>query len=486
MLLVVTTLFLLAMASISIAAYHHAGESEKDATIFLNVYPDAAGTKLDNCALCHGGGQDPNTSKQSILGSCQYCHAVSQYGTVTGKYALTLNAYGAKYASLGRTEESLKAIEGEDSDGDGYSNLSEITALRYPGDAKDDPSKVPAPSRVFTKAQLERMPQHSQFMLMNTTKSGDYYTQYSGVRMDKLLKAAGMRSQATKITVYAPDGYSISHPLEDDSSTGTSYAPYVNGTFPRATYYYDSVADKVNGGWCDYSSPGTSGLGNGDPIYVHGGLRMLLALRAEGADLVPGYLDKTNKLASGTEGPFRTVTPQKIVGPPDQPSNNSNSSLIWAYDKNADHNAGFSSKSATIIRVEPLPEGTTDIDVMEAGWEYVDTGKIVIYGNIDPKPNILEKLATFTSVLWNADNRDFKRPAYKMALLLKIQAVRLQIARNHYKSGLMELQKDILPKLQSCSQTGKCVSNNWISDCVFQQSLYYSIQEIITLLKIVA
>ncbi|MEN6438672.1 MAG: GEGP motif-containing diheme protein [Syntrophobacter sp.] len=493
MLVAVSALMLFAvMISTATAAYHHAGESEKDATIFLNVYPDAAGTKLDNCALCHGGGQDPNTAKTSILGSCQYCHAVSQYGAVTGKYGSTLNAYGAKYASIGRTEASLRSIEGDDSDGDGYSNLAEIIALRYPGDAKDDPSKVPAPSRVFTKAKLEAMPQHSQFMLMNTTKSGDYYTEYSGVRMDKLLKAAGIRSEATKITVYAPDGYSISHPLEDDPlNTGATYAPYVKGKYPQATYYYDAVADAAVvqnpdiKGWCDYSSPGTTGLGNGDPIYVRGGLRMLLALRAEGKDLVPGYLDSTNKLASGTEGPFRTVTPQKLIGPPDQPSNNSNSSLIWPYDKNAEHNAGFSSKSATIIKVEPLPEGTTDIDVMEAGWNYVDTGKIVIYGNIDPTPNILNKLADLTSVVWKADRGDFKRLSYKLALLLKIQAVRQQVARNHYKSGLMELQRDILPKIESCNQTGKRVANNWISDCDLQQSLYWSIQEIITLLNIV-
>jgi hypothetical protein len=33
--------------------------------------------------------------------------------------------------------------------------------------------------------------------------------------------------------------------------------------------------------------------------------------------------------------------------------------------------------------VEPLPEGTTDIDVLEAGWNYVDQGKIIVYGAID-------------------------------------------------------------------------------------------------------
>jgi hypothetical protein len=48
-----------------------------------------------------------------------------------------------------------------------------------------------------------------------------------------------------------------------------------------------------------------------------------------------------------------------------------------------DHNAGACSKSATIIKVEPLPPGTTDIDVLEAGWSYVDNDKVIIYGAID-------------------------------------------------------------------------------------------------------
>ncbi|MHC1727980.1 MAG: GEGP motif-containing diheme protein, partial [Syntrophobacteraceae bacterium] len=377
-----------AMVSVAGAAYQHAGDAEKDATIFLNVYPDAAGTKLDNCALCHGGGKytDPKTQKTTAMGSCQYCHAVTNYGTQADQYGTTLNPFGAAYQANGRDETALKLIESLDSDGDGYSSLAEITAIRYPGASNDDPTKVTAPFKVFDKARLEAMPQHTQFMLMNTTKSGDYYVEYSGVRMDYLLKAAGIRSEATEITVYAPDGYSVRHPIADSpSNTGTSYAPYVKGEYPQAVYYYDSVADTATGGWCDYTSPGNLGRVNGEAIDVDGGLRMILALRADGMDLAPGYLDATNKLASGTEGPFRTVTPQKTVGSPDQPSNKSNPTLIWPYDSAADHNAGFSSKSATIIKVGPLPEGTTDIDVFEAGWSYVDSGKIVVYGDIDPQ-----------------------------------------------------------------------------------------------------
>jgi cytochrome c553 len=485
---IMTGLFivLVTMSSIAVAAYQHAGDADTDAGVFLNVYPDAAGTKLDNCVLCHGGGQytDPKTQKATTLGSCQYCHAITSYGTVD-QYEATLNAYGWDYMSSGRSEAALSIIGPFDSDGDGYRNSAEIAAVRYPGDQNDDPTKVTAPFRIFDKVQLEAMPQHSQFMLMNTTKSGDYYVEYSGVVLENLLMAAGIRADATKISVYAPDGYAIHHPLADDpANTGSSYAPYVYGDYPQSVYYYDVVADKTQGGWCDYSSPGTAGRTNGDSITVENGLRMLLALRAEGIDLVPGRLDSSNRLASGTEGPFRTVTPQKLPGPPDQPSTNSNPSLIWPYSSANDHNAGFSTKSATIIKVEPMPAGTTDIDVLEAGWSYVDSGKIVIYGDIDPQQNILDKLSSMIDMIAAADTDAFKNRGTRRALIRDLYSVRRLITKEHYTAGLHKLEREILPKLTSCD-TGKHHGKRWMRDGELQQQLLWSLQEIMTLLKIV-
>ena len=374
-------IFVFAAVSVATAAYQHAGES--DAPNFLLAYPSMAGTKLDSCTLCHTGGSYTSSGKTTTLGSCQWCHYKYGYDK-SGDITATLNPYGKDYLAQGRNVAAFKAIETKDSDGDGFTNIVEINAVRYPGDATDDPTKLVAPYRIFTKAQLQAMPQHSQFMLMNTTKSGDYYSTYSGVVMQDLLNTAGITANATKITVYAPDGFSQGHPLTDSSSnTRSAYAPFVNGTYPSAVYYYDTSADKALNpatGWCDYSSPGTTGRKNGDPIINTDGLKYILALQADGKDLVPGYLDSTNKLASGTEGPFRTITPQKVPGPPDQASTATNQNVIWPYNANADHNAGFASKCATIIKVEPLPAGTTDINVLESGWNYIDQQKIVIYG----------------------------------------------------------------------------------------------------------
>jgi hypothetical protein len=481
------SIVLVLMTSVALAAYQHAGDADNDARVFLSVYPAAAGTKLDNCVLCHGGGQytDPKTQKTTTMGSCQYCHAVTSYGTVD-QYEATLNSYGRDYLSNGRNAAALTIIGSLDSDGDGFLNSAEIVAVRYPGDKNDDPTKVTAPFRIFDKARLEAMPQHSQFMLMNTTKSGDYYAEYSGVAMESLLKAAGIRKDATKISVYAPDGYAINHPIADDpSNVGAVYAPYVNGTYPQAVYYYEGTADKAYGGWCDYSSPGNAGRSNNEPIDVADGLRMLLALRANGVDLVPGRLDASNKLASGTEGPFRTITPQKLPGPPDQPSTNSNATLIWPFSSANDHNAGFSTKSATIIKVEPLPAGTTDIDVLEAGWNYVDSGKIVVYGDIDPQQNILDNLSALISVIWAADPDAFNHGA-KRELIAEIYGARRLIAKGHYKQGLRELEKKIIPRLETCGTSWKHHGRNWIIDCELQQQVLWSLQEVITLLKIVA
>ncbi len=77
-------------------------------TDFTALYSGTTGTRLDNCVLCH----------------------------VNGPSAGPRNAYGAAYATNGH---SFTAIQNLDSDGDGFTNLEEINALTFPGDASDKP-----------------------------------------------------------------------------------------------------------------------------------------------------------------------------------------------------------------------------------------------------------------------------------------------------------------------------------------------------------
>jgi hypothetical protein len=378
-------LLMIFVGSAVFAAYHH--EGEQDANRFLAVYPNKAGTKLDHCALCHSGGEyEKKPGKWVSLGSCQWCHYAYGYDGLGqgGLYDIydTMNPYGMDYLTHGRSTGAIAAIEEDDSDGDGYTNIVEINAERFPGDPNDDPSKVVAPFRVYTMAQLEAMTPHTQFMLMNASRQEDEYSEYTGVPVQDLLQDAGILDSATGILVYAPDGWSNYHPLEEDPEPELYH---VNGTYPPASFRYHTDADIALNpvdGWCDYSAPSCVGRSDGDVIAVPGGLKMILAYKRDGAYLDPGILNEDNKLDG--EGPFRLVPPQKNPGPPDQCDDESaNQDVVWPYDPLADHNKGAASRTATIIKVEPLPEGTTDIDVFEAGWSYVDQEKIVIYGAIE-------------------------------------------------------------------------------------------------------
>ena len=368
--------FIMVTVSPGYAAYHHEGENDSDK--FISVYPDKAGTKLDHCALCHSGGSYTNSKGKLVsLGSCQWCHYSYKYDA-SGNILDTMNTYGKAYHDYGRNAAAIRAIENLNSDGDGYTNIEEINANAYPGNPDDYPGINTAPYRIYTKAQLKALGNHTQFLLMNTSRSGDFYAEYTGVPMQDLLEDAGILSSATGILVYAPDGWSQYHPLEADPDPELYH---VNGDYPDSVYYYNTEADTAlnpTDGWCDYSAPSCQGRIDGTPIT---GLKMILAYAREGQNMDPGILDAANKLDG--EGPYRVVPPQKNPNAPDQSSTAVNQEVAWPYDFDWDHNAGASSRTVTIIKVEPLPAGTTDIDVLEAGWAFVDQNKIIVYGAID-------------------------------------------------------------------------------------------------------
>ena len=475
--------FVLFTAHVGFAAYNHLGDI--DSVNFRTAYPDKVGTKLDSCTLCHTGGKyTPPGGKESTLGSCQYCHAVTGYGgDLSGPTLLkTLNPYGKDYLANGRGVSAIQAIANLDSDGDGYTNAAEIAAIRYPGDPNDDPTKVQAPFRVFTRKQLERMPQHTQFLLMNASKSTDFYAQYTGVTMGNLLTEVELLPSAKDIYVSAPDGFGQLHPLHPDPNPSLYH---VFGNYPAAMFYYDSQADigqNPSTGWCDYSAPSAIGRNNGDPIINPNGLKMLLAIKRDDQYLTPGVLNPQNKLDG--EGPFRVVPPQKLPGPPDQRSNSNNKNVIWPYDSNADHNQGFSSRSVTMIKVGPLPQGTTDIDVLEAGWSYIDADKIVVYGAIDPVPTILKKLKGLISTIEKNQARGFRNAILDELLAIEIYFIGWEVEHGNYSAALHNLQTYILPTMDGCISGSKADGNDWVTNCKVQTQLYWALHEIMVLLNI--
>ena len=70
------------------------------------------------------------------LGSCLVCH-----NTTAGEGGL--NSYGMSFSQAGA---SFAAIEGADSDGDGFANIDEIMALTFPGDAQSTPAPTTSAS----------------------------------------------------------------------------------------------------------------------------------------------------------------------------------------------------------------------------------------------------------------------------------------------------------------------------------------------------
>jgi hypothetical protein len=226
----------------------------------------------------------------------------------------------------------------------------------------------------MNQERILRLPDHSEFLLNNASKSTDWYARYRGVKMRDLLEFAGISRQATAITVFAPDGFSKTFPIKD--STNVQYD--VLGHYPHGYYYggFDFV---------EYSY---------DPGYHHDGhiipdrMYLLLGYLRDGDPLTIGKLvpDPTNpgRLVLQGEGPYRLIVPQKIAGGPDRPSTAAKVGDGWDYDPNKDHNAGFSVRSVSAIRVEPLPAGTTDFNWQEGGWNLVDKARVVIYGAINP------------------------------------------------------------------------------------------------------
>lgn len=85
-----------------------------DIALAESTYPNMQNSRIDTCVLCH---------TSSIP---------------------SLNPYGAAYEAGGRgAASSLTGIAGADSDGDGFTNIVEIMALTFPGNAADHPVTAP-------------------------------------------------------------------------------------------------------------------------------------------------------------------------------------------------------------------------------------------------------------------------------------------------------------------------------------------------------
>lgn len=355
-------------------------ENEKDTTTFVNAYPEALGTRLDDCQTCHKSATLATTSKPVTKNACDFCHLIQHPdSTITDtqptKYSDTLNPFGAAYLAAGRNKAGLTSIDGSDADGDGSANGVEIKDGKYPGEAASKPGQPNAPQKVFTMDQLKGLTSHTEFLLANSNKQQyDDYATYKGVKIKDLLVAAGVDvndAALTGVTIIAPDGYLKDIPVAK-----------INAAYPKGLFYagLDTATKGATCGFVTYPADLRKDLVDGGEIPEEQWL--LLAYEREGKAMDPSNLDVTSGKING-EGPFRLIVPQTKPASPDRGSQYSPTTCNdgYDYDSSKDHNAGDMVRGVIAIRVNPLPAGVEDFDYKNGGWAYVSNSSLIVYGH---------------------------------------------------------------------------------------------------------
>jgi hypothetical protein len=357
-------------------------ENEKDTTNFVNAYPKAVGTRLDDCQTCHTSGTLTPTGAGAAVtkNACDFCHLIQHpltgYTGQPASYADTLNAYGAAYTAGGRTRDALRALDKQDSDGDGTANGAEIAEVKYPGDAASKPGQANAPQKIFTLTQLQALTAHTEFLLANSNKQQfDDYASYKGVKIKDLLVAAGVDPadpQVTGVTVIAPDGFMKDISIAD-----------VNKQFQPGLFYagLDTATKGTTCGFVNYPSPLPTGVADGQPIPGEQWITIAYQRDGGAVPIDPSNLDPTSGKING-EGPYRLVWPQATPGSPDRGSQYSPTTCNDGYDyvSSKDHNAGSMVRGVIAVRINPLPAGYEDFDAKNGGWAFISDSTLVVYG----------------------------------------------------------------------------------------------------------
>jgi hypothetical protein len=354
-------------------------ENDRDVQNFVQQYPKTVGTRLDNCQTCHRSGL-AGTDTQKEYSPCGYCHLL-HYGNPKYKTGMpktfedTLNPYGLAYKQKGRNAAALAAIAELDSDGDSFSNAKEITDLRYPGDKASRPEQPLAPTISLTWDAINKLPRHSQFVLVNThSEQFDDYANFTGVKIADILKAAKIDlAGAVGITIFAPDGYSAEYTIED-----------ITNPFPKPYFY--AAPQKITEQekmLVHYPPAIPQGVIDGKEIPSIPWL--LLAFERDGKPIEAAQYESGTGRMKG-DGPYRLVRPQSNVagdavrpGRPDRSVKGKKFGDEWDYSDALDHNAGGCLRGAVAIRINPMPAGVEEFD-WKNGWPLVNERRLVIFG----------------------------------------------------------------------------------------------------------
>jgi hypothetical protein len=229
-----------------------------------------SGTALDSCSLCHPGG---NTS--------------------------TFNAYATAYGSAGH---SFTAIANLDSDGDGFTNIAEITARTFPG----DPGSTPTPTDTTRPTVGSTNPAGNQTgVAVNVAVTATFSEAVKSVTTTTFTLKAGTTSVAGAVT------------LSGTTATFTPSAPLANATTYTATIT-TGVTDLANnalaanyvwnfttGAAADTTPPTVSST---TPTGSQAGVAVNVAVTATFSEAVKSVSTTTFTLKAGTTSVAGTVT----------------------------------------------------------------------------------------------------------------------------------------------------------------------------------
>ena len=370
--IILTGGLILAIALSSAWAYFKIGmHREADSDLFFKTYPQLIGTRLDGCGVCHNRSMAlaPGQTGTVPMSVCDTCHAATDYGRKPGN---TLTPYGIDYRNHGRNAAALAAIEKFDSDGDGVSNIDEITALTDPGDAQSLPGLKIAEYVILSHDELIKKgvttAAHALFVNSSRSREGDSYSDIRGFPLIEVLKTAGLSEKAISVDVLSLDGYAATFSIDQ-----------LRSTYPQAAPVFGLGKETLGEcGWVRYEA---KNLKEAVPLPD---AQILLSFEENGRGYAPAALGGDGRMNG--DGPFRVTSPQmKNPGVPDISINSTNECIQKVpekhrynrdYEKNADHCV----KAVVAIRVNPLPPGEIDINWLQYAKKAIEEKSVVIFG----------------------------------------------------------------------------------------------------------
>ncbi len=278
-------------------------------TSFDNTYPAASGKAISDCLLCH----------------------------VSGSYGL--NPYGNAYKAAGY---SFSAIETADSDGDGFSNIQEISALTFPGNSASYPA-TPPPDATPPSVTAFSMPATSSSLTVSVTLTASDNVGVTGYRISEsstlpTATSAGWTASAPTSFTFASAGAKTLYAWAKDAANNVSTSRSATTTI-TLTPTADTTAPTINA----FSIPPTS-----SSLTVS-----ITSLVASDNVGVTGY-----QITESSAAPAAGATGWTASSPSSYTFASAGTKTLYAWAKDAAGNVSSPRSATTTITLPAAPDTT--------------------------------------------------------------------------------------------------------------------------------